>query len=70
MSMFVTIYIFALAPVFLGLFIHLTRKIQDVSISDLLAMSIVSILPILREIITIYVWALSTDKQILFKKYE
>ena len=62
------LYIMFGYPVFLGLFIHLTRKVQDVELGDFIIMMIIAALPIAREVTTLMLIA-AQKNSVVFKKY-
>lgn len=65
-----TLYVFGLAPVFIALFIHLTRKVADVQLSDMIIIVICSFLPIAREVILLYLFSQNHGNKTLFRRYK
>lgn len=63
------LYLFGFAPVFIILFIHLTRKVHDIDRSALFGMILASLIPFLREVILILLMCNTSNKQPIFKKY-
>lgn len=63
------IYILGFYPLFLALFIHFTRKVQDVNGQEIVIMAIMSALPIAREVCLLFI-ALESRKQPIFKRYD
>ena len=64
------IYCFAFWPVFLSLFVHFHRKRHDVESTDLAAMTVISLIPLMREVILGSMILENRAGGVIFRKYK
>lgn len=66
---YLAIYCIAFWPVFLALFVHFQRKTLDVNSEDLAAMTVISLIPFMREVIACSLY-LEGHHKVIFRKYK